>query len=112
MTEEQQRRLQRLKNYATAYEIEIRHSTDGRVHRICYSARHSRRGLLNAIQTAAEHIVKVTGTDNMYIEKKASDGVKIGDWRVKFSGRTERECILADAGELRWIGAVAREMAA
>jgi hypothetical protein len=38
------------------------------------------------------------GVDNIYFEKKASDGAVMGDWSIKFSGRTKRQAVVE--GEL------------
>ena len=56
MTAEQSRRLTALQNYPTRYELVI---TDGLfTYRIAYTARHTGRGLRDAVRAHAEQIVR------------------------------------------------------
>lgn len=88
-----QQKLDRLKNYRTRYELAASHP-DGRKVLIRYTARKGRRGLLDALTMDAARVCKVLGSDDIHWAKRAADGGTMGDWTVKFSGRTQREAIL------------------
>jgi len=92
-----QQKLDRLKNYRTRYELIASHP-DGRKLLIRYTARQGRRGLLDALTMDAARVCQVLGADDIHWGKRAADGGHMGEWTVKFSGRTQREAILG--GEL------------
>lgn len=102
-TADTQRRLARLRNRPTLYELAAVHP-DGRRYLILYCQRRGRRGLLDAISTdrVRPRLVALTGQDAIRWADRARDGATMGDWRIIWTGRTQRECICADP--LDWIG--------
>jgi len=99
MTPEQERKLARLKNYRSAYELIL---TNGTVrYLVCYTSRKSKIGAYRAAQKRFDSLMKATGGISPWVAKPTE--VFHGDeWRIYFSGRTQREAILA--GELPFIG--------
>ena len=96
MTDTQIRKLSRIKNYRTRYELTI---SNGEVtYLVCYAERNNRRGMIEILQKRYDRIAKLTGSD------VAIDGTEgeSGNWRIKWSGRTQRECILS--GEHDFLG--------
>jgi hypothetical protein len=95
-------KLKRLHRGPTRYEL-IAECGENRV-LIAYSMRTGRHSLLTACQKHGQALIAMIGMDdNARIEflKPASRGAKIGDWSIRFSGRTQREAIQS---ELPWIG--------
>ncbi len=90
-------RLAGLQNRRTAYEL-IAENGERKV-LAGYCAR-GRAGLLRMIRQNAAAWVAFAGADNITFAKKASEGAVIGDWTIRFSGRTEREVVMA--GELNF----------
>ena len=97
-------KLSRLKNYATRYELVASRDNGADRYLIAYTPRNNRRGLWAAVTEPARaaKLVKLTGSPEITFGKKASDGATMGDWEIRFSGRTQRECYLE--GELTYIG--------
>lgn len=99
LTAEQERKLARIKNYRTRYEAVL---TDGcQSYRVCYTEQHSRRGLVAAARRNYNEVMRITGGQAPFVAD-ASDVFHGEEWRVIFSGRTQREGILG--GELVWVG--------
>ena len=101
MTKEQ--KLARIHNRATAYEVVAVRGDEQIL--IGYTTQHSRSGLLGMCRKNGERVIArlMLSTDSMLVPgKKASDGFALGDWQVRFSGRTQREAIIE--GELPWVG--------
>lgn len=99
-------RLERIKNRQTAYELTITHP-DGRKFLVCYSCRQGREAIFDAVsnEDRVAAIVKLTGDGDIHFAPRAADGATMGDWSIRFSGRTQRECILGSGGpELEYIG--------
>jgi hypothetical protein len=95
-------RLARLQNYPTRYEL-VAERGETRV-LIAYSMRTGRHALLIAAQKHGPALIAMMGlTDDARIVflKPARLGARIGEWSIRFSGRTQREAI---AAELPWIG--------
>jgi hypothetical protein len=46
--------------------------------------------------------VALTGTSDITFAKRAGDGATMGPWRIRWTGRTQREA--ANMGRLPWIG--------
>lgn len=106
-----QEKLARIHNRATCYELALING-DRRI-LICYSMRQGRHTILEACRKHGQAIVDLTcphGEQNMVFLKPASLGATIGDWWIRFTGRTQREAIIT--GELPWIGDVKTEVAA
>lgn len=101
-----QSKLSRLKHYATRYELVASRGTgpDRESYLIAYTSRNNRRGLWAAITDSnrVDKLVKLTGSKSIDFGKRAADGGTMGDWTIRFSGRTQRECYLE--GELPYIG--------
>ena len=97
MTATLEARLERLKNYRTRYELVAEHP-DGRRVLVRYTSRDNRRGLYGALTQDCEGICAFFGTDAITFGKRSADGATMGEWRLRFTGRTQREAILA--GEL------------
>lgn len=100
MTTEQ--KLERLKNYHTRYEIAAERG-DGHRLLIGYTPRKGRRGMYSMLQQRLDggSLEHVLGTLELNWGKRAADGCAMGDWRIFFTGRTQRDAILA--GELPFI---------
>lgn len=95
LTPEQVRRLDRLKHYATAYEV-VCECVDRGVYLVCYTTKRSRVGLVKALQARADAVLTVTGLPDSAIwdlRDWRTLGLTCGPWRVRFSGRTHQECI-------------------
>jgi len=101
MNELQAKKLERIKHYATRYELVATNKVSGQKLLVGYCAK-GRNGLFKMVAKNGEDAVKYfgNGVDNIHFAKKAADGATMGDWVIKFSGRTQREAILG--GELEW----------
>ena len=98
MTENQNAKLEAIKNRATRYELVLTNLDSGEKRRLCYTSKKNRTGLFAAIRSNGTELVAFSGSEDFKLEGKAS--ASIGRWSVAFSGRTQREAIIA--GELRW----------
>ena len=109
MTDLQIAKLARIKNYHSRYEIVL---TDGtQKFLVLYTSRRSKRGLYAAANQRREALASITGEDGYWVVNgKTSPQMGDGDWRIFFSGRTQRECILD--GELPFASAKSLAMAA
>jgi hypothetical protein len=100
MTATIEKRLERIKNYATRYEMA---ATKGdRSVLVCYASNRSRQAMHKYIQNRAEQLIKLTGATTMEFGSRVADGCMMGEWSIRFTGRTQRECILST--ELPFIG--------
>jgi hypothetical protein len=90
-------KLTRLQNRATLYELAAIHP-DGRRILIAYCGRRSRHGLLDACRGHAAALVALTGDKTIGFAPRAAGGATMGDWSIRFTGRTERDAIME--GEL------------
>ena len=94
-----EKRLARLKNYRTRYELVI----DGPKGKflVFYISRRNRAGLLIGLrERAGDGSLGIIVDPNLplHFGKLARDGATLGEYRVYFSGRTQREAYLG--GEL------------
>jgi hypothetical protein len=105
LTAEQLRKLDRLRHFATRYEIEIV-PPNGAAMLVCYTPRRTMRGFMEALSERWAPII-ATG-----IVPQDMKGERIGrtiGYRfengaiIRFSGRTQRDAIMS--GELTFIGA-------
>jgi hypothetical protein len=98
LTENQNRRLQSLHNRYTNYEVAIIHPNGVRC-LVAYTSK-TRDALIRALRDdrRASYLVRFAGSENFHIAKPASAGVTLGEWSIRFTGRTERQAILE--GEL------------
>lgn len=106
MTDTLQRKLERIARYRTRYELVAEHK-DGRRYLVIYTDRRSRAGLYSALVARLNDgsLDRVLGSRVVDYAKRATDGATIGDWRIYFSGRTQRDCYLG--GELPFLSDVA-----
>ena len=100
MTATVMERLTRLQRYATCYELAIRHA-DGRTYLLAYCGSKSRETVFRIARKHGTRIVEVTGVDQIFFAKRSADGAIVGDWRIVWTGRTERDAITN--GELPFI---------
>ena len=92
--------LQRIRGSDTLYELVAKHP-DGRSYLIRYTHRRSRDALLKNLRHYGETVARLMGP-TVTFASHAADGATVGDWRVSWTGRTERDA-LRD-GELPFIG--------
>ena len=95
-------RLEALRNQPTRYELIA--EKDGVRVLISYCMRQGRHVLLKECQRHGEKLVAIMGlgeSAKIVFLKPAKLGARIGDWSVRFSGRTQREAV---GSELPWIG--------
>jgi hypothetical protein len=93
-------KLARLHNRRTAYEL-VAVNGDQRV-LVCYSVERSRNAMFRACCKRGEALVALTGAERCTFAKRSADGLSMGAWSIRFSGRTQRECYIE--GELPYIG--------
>lgn len=98
MTESQAVKLEAIKNRATRYELILERGAERL--RLCYTSRKNRRGMIDAIFRNGKELGSFSGSQEVRFGNGAT--AQLGDWAVRFSGRTQREAI--QAGELRWFG--------
>jgi hypothetical protein len=100
MTQNQTEKLERLHNRATRYELVMRNDKSGETLRLRYAMRANGRSLRSAVSDLAKELVAFTGAEEVIFTAGAYPSAQFGDWRLSFSGRTQRDAI--KAGELRW----------
>lgn len=90
-------------NRPTRYELAAKHA-DGRAYLICYCCGKGRRDVLAAVRepARASRLVHLAGSDDITFGKRVADGARFGGWVINFTGRTQREAIIA--GELPYCG--------
>jgi hypothetical protein len=91
-------KLARLKNRNTRYEVVLTNGSEEK-YLVLYTAQHSNRGLIAAIRQRYDAILAKTGGELPYAVK-AGQKFAGNEWRCFFSGRTQREAIMA--GELEF----------
>ena len=84
----------------TLYELIIENG-DQRI-LLSYTDRQTRRMLYTILCQHRDRLRTLTGVIDVAFAKRASDGATIGEWRVRWSGRTQREAYTT--GRLQWIG--------
>ena len=87
----------------TLYELAI--EKGDRRFLVMYTSNRSRRLLLDSCRKHGEKLVALTGADELTLAKRAGDGATMGDWRIRWTGRTQRE---AQDSKLPWIGEFGR----
>jgi len=95
-------RLERLKNYRTRYELAAIRGDQKIL--ISYTSRPNRRGIWDSLYARAAAVVALTGVDIAKPAGKSSKGLIMGDWSIRFTGRTQREAIIG--GELPYVGTI------
>lgn len=104
LTDQQQRQLERIKYYATRYEVRLT-LPDGRARLVCYTPRKNKTGLLIAMQERGEKILALMPEmpeDSRLTYNKARGFIMGNGASVAFSGRTQRDAIMS--GALPYIG--------
>jgi hypothetical protein len=105
LTEKQQRQLERIKYYATRYEVKLT-LPDGRAMLVCYTERKSKVGLYHSLQSRGKAILAQMPDlpEDAPLTYDKAQGFGLGNGaHVVFSGRTQRDAIMS--GELAFIGA-------
>jgi hypothetical protein len=92
-----QQKLARLKNYATRYELAMMRGGDRLL--VCYSSRRGRQGIFEAVRSRVSAMTWRTGTDQIHFAQRAEDGATMGEWTIRFTGRTQREAYIGGALE-------------
>lgn len=91
----------------TRYEITASHE-DGRCFLVAYAARNSRAGLVDAVRSRAEALIAKCGLPEDVAfgatGTKPRPFTTLGDWTVKFTGRTQRD-VKMEGGAHPYIGA-------
>lgn len=104
-TAERLEQLERLTHYATRYETVLTNGHD--TYLLGYTSRHSRMGLLHILRARGSAVIaRTTMPQTAVISftewKTRGFDLGFGSWRVRFTGRTQRECI--SSGEHVHIG--------
>jgi hypothetical protein len=102
-----QENRERLLNGPTRYEL-VAENGETRI-LIAYSMRTGRHALLSSVQKHGSKLIEMMGLGDdarIVFLKPAALGATIGNWRIRFTGRTQREAI---ASELPWIGDCRKE---
>lgn len=102
MTETLERKLERLYNRRTAYELVI--SNGAITYLLCYAEARTRKGIFLAVNHRCEKLVPLTGVSHIDFAKRVADGAMMGTWSIRFSGRTQREAYIG--GELTYVGSL------
>jgi hypothetical protein len=105
LTENQIRKLERLKHHATRYEVALTLPSGAQM-LVCYTPRKNKTGLLIAMQERGEKILAQMPEmpEDCRVSYDRALGFMFGNGaRVHFTGKTQRDSILT--GELPFIGA-------
>ena len=94
-------RLTRLKNYRTRYELAVSNFI-GQSYLLAYCGSKRRQTVLEVVRKHGLRLTRLTGQEEITFAKRAADGAMLGDWKVSWTGRTQREAICNN--ELIWIG--------
>ena len=104
LTDQQQRQLERIKYYATRYEVRLT-LPDGLAMLVCYTERKSKAGLYSCLQNRGKAILALMPEmpeDCSLAYDKARGFIMGNGASVAFSGRTQRDAIMS--GALPYIG--------
>lgn len=93
-----EQRLRRIHNRRTLYEIIIE---KGEERYLVQYASKSRNAILRGLRRHGEAIAARFG-DTVTFARRSADGAYVGDWHVRYSGRTEREAIIAGEYPTAW----------
>lgn len=103
------RRLKRLQNRLTAYEVEIVHP-DGRRVLLCYTENKSKHGIMQAIGKRGRAVIAFLDMDDgatMHVDRGSQEIRVDGGGIVRLTGRTERDAIFS-RNELPYVGTLTR----
>lgn len=95
------KQLERLRNHATLYELVMTRGNERIL--IAYSSGKGRTDIWRSVTSdkRVKAIIAKAGTENLTFGKKVVDGAMMGEWKINFTGRTQREAI--SEGELPYI---------
>lgn len=100
---DRERKLARLHNYHSRYEIILTNSED--TYLVAYASHRSWRTAMTTAQNRFDQIKAIIGDTDAYVEGRKNAPIPAdAKWRIRFTGRTQRECY--NAGEWPFIGAV------
>ena len=68
---------------------------------VAYCGNRTRRMILRACRERAEALVALTGDKSIGFSRRAAEGATMGEWSIRFTGRTQRDAI--SAGELPYV---------
>jgi len=74
----------------TFYEIAAE-GPDGLRVLVAYVNSRSRRSLIDCVRDRAALAIALTGAEIFETGRRAADGITLGLWRIRYSGRTKRE---------------------
>jgi len=104
LTDSQLSKLERIKRYGTRWEL-VLVTPAGEQILLRYTAQHTRRGIIEQIRYHGARLVELTGAEQFdSLGEWKGRGISLGEYRVRFSGRTQRDAILQ--GELPYISEV------
>lgn len=89
-------KLARIQNRDTRYEVRATNGSQSVL--VGYTPRKGRAGIHSIVTKHAEAITRFMDADSIYFERRAADGAKMGNWKINFSGRTQRDAYIG--GEL------------
>jgi len=95
--------LRAMRGHSTAYELAAIHP-DGRRVLVRYTFRRSRAKLYECACRFADELKMLCGTAEIRFDDKASNGATMGEWAIRWTGRTERDAL--HGGELPFIRGV------
>jgi hypothetical protein len=85
----------------TLYELVI--ERDEQRYLIMYCGNRSRRMLLDSCRKHGDKLASLSGAQELQFAPRAGEGATIGDWTIRWTGRTQRDAHAE--GRLPWIGA-------
>jgi len=83
----------------TLYELAIENGEQRLL--LAYCSNRCRRTIWDIARKHGVRLVALTGTENIEFAKRAGDGATMGSWRIRWTGRTQREAV---DSRLPWIG--------
>ena len=95
-------KLNRIKNHSTKYELILAKGDEKYL--VVYTPRRTRTGIMAATPDRHQQLQRIIGSDlsEARFAPRSRDGVIIGEWRLYFTGRTQRDAYIE--GELPFIG--------
>ena len=90
-------KLARLKNYRTRYELAM--TRGGQKLLVCYTDQRGRPGIISAVQSRVSAMIWRTGVDRIDFAEFSDDGATMGEWSIRFTGRTQRQAYIEGALE-------------
>jgi hypothetical protein len=96
-------KLARIAKRGTLYELAISKGTTSYL--ICYSPM-SRSMLMKALRKQPHELIALTGSETFDLAKRAADGATMGEWKIRWTGRTHRQSIIE--GELPRVPSIAK----